>query len=181
MTSAPKLSFSIYDFPYDRLRVGTIKEKTARISDYKDAHQFTFVEEDGVLRQYTIDFYNPMHSSSISYYIDKDGNNIMNPGLYFNPDVHHQWSKLNDQGEPTRTKEGDAIENHLAKFKAAIERECRKLSDTERGQICGPKFMKLTEHTELIADIATHPLYAKNHPTKPGLPDETKSACQAGQ
>lgn len=173
MTTA-RLKYTMDNFPFDKLRVGSMKEKTARISDYKDVHQSTFIEEDGAMRNYTIEF-PELVSTSISYYIEKDGKNLLYPGLYLNPELHHLWSTKDKQGNPTKSPNGLKIEKFFEDFVIALQRELRLLNETERGQIMGSRFMKLNEHTELIADIAKHPLYDKKHQTKAGLPNETKS------
>lgn len=168
MTSKARLSFTLDNFPFDRLRVGTMANRTAKKSDYGTVHQQTFVEENGENMNYEIEI-PEFHSSSISYWLDKDGKNLLNPDFYLNPELHHEYSKLDEKGDPKKSPNGLAYETFELKFKAALGREIRKLSDTERGQIMGASFMQLGKDTQLIFDIATHPKNDKE------LPDKTKS------
>jgi hypothetical protein len=176
MSKAERLSFTINNFPFDKLRLGTLKEKTAKISDFKDCHQETFVEHEGKLRSYKIDFPH-MKSASGSYFLEPLGKNMLTPKLYINPLLHHQWSTLDSDGKfsKKKSKSGEEIETFLQKYADAIKAQAMLMNEDERMNIMGPRFEIIDKDTVIMAPLAKHPKHDKTHPTKPNRPNEDQS------
>jgi hypothetical protein len=171
-----KLEYTYLNFPYDKLRVGSLKNKTASSSSFGSTHQYTYIEyEPGLLKNYTVAF-PELVADSFSYYIDENETNMMNPKFYINPKLHHAWSKLDKNGQVSKatSQEGLDLEAFFENFEKALLREIRLLPDTERVPLMGAKFANITDSTTLLEIQPVHPTYGKDHP-KSGFPNETQS------
>src|ERR1700761_2233072 len=175
MTSSKRLTFTIENFPFDKLRVGNKKERSKK-SDFNTVHQYTHVElTDNVFSEYQIDM-PVMQSKSITYWIDAKGNNLRNPSFYVHPILHPLWSTLNEKGEVSKktSTTGLAIEAFWEKWREAVKRECLKLSEDDRIWMMGPNYENVTKDTIFIEPIALHPKYPEKH-AKAGRRDTDKS------
>lgn len=169
--------YKIKDFPFDKLRVGGANKKGATLSEFNTVHQSTFIETTpGNLEEYAIEW-PAMKSGAISYYIDPKQANIMNPSLYIHPILHPKWADLNEHGEVSHTtnEKGLQVEEFIAKYTAAINRECLKIPENDRIWMMGdcPLAETPDEKSVFIEPIANHPKYMATHP-KAGRRDVDK-------
>ena len=169
-------TFTIQDFPFDALRI-TPKKDCIKSADFGVVHQPVKVEVEGELVDFRLKW--PLLlSDAASYYIPA-GNSGQEPRLYLHPLVHPKWetTKIDADGVTTHTTSptGLALEEFEAKFLEALNRECAKLSDSDRMWIMGANFQrsKKTDDT-FVENFIKHPNYPKKHP-KADTPNEDKS------
>ena len=159
-------TFTIENFPFDNLRISSKADSIK--SDFGDVHQPTKLLVDDQLVNYRIEW-PPMVSDSATYYIPK-GNNSQDPRLYLHPRLHPQW----ENGHAT-SPSGLKIEAFEKKFLEAVNRECEKLNETDRGWIMGSDFKKnKASERSFIEPMANFPTYQDSHP-KAGDSNEDKS------
>lgn len=167
-----------YDnFPFEKLRIGS-RTKGCASSAYGDVHLSTFIENNNNLEDYEIIF-PEMKSPSIAYYIDKDGNNLMNPSFYLHPIVHARWGEKDKDGNDIRTQSGKALDEFNIKFVNALNTQLSKLSPSDKAFIMGSKFVDATKHSEFIEPISKFSKYPDSHPTMARLENKEKSPSMA--
>ncbi len=165
---ATRTTYTIANFPFDKLRVGGAGKKDVHRSDFGTAHQKIKIETSpGNLEDFLIEL-PEIKSNAISYYIDPKGNNLNNPSFYLHPILHPLWATPNEKGEISHktTADGIATEEFFEKFAAAFNRECLKIPEDDRIWMMGEGSLaeKADENTEFLAPIALHPKFPDNHP-----------------
>lgn len=158
------------EFPFDKLRLD--EKKDVNFSKFKTAHQGMKIETSPGVRE---DFYlsfPAMKSHSITYYIDANNNNILKPSLYAHFELHPEWNVDNHKVSPT----GRFVEEFWEKLRAAVNRECLKMSEDDRITMMGECKMSTAPDadTEFTVPVANHPEYPPKHP-KAGRRDPNRT------
>lgn len=171
-----KLIYTMDNFPFDKLRLGTGDSGT-HASTFGTVHQKTYIEiEKGIFEDYEIDF-DPIMSPSVSYYIPESGGDDRDPKFYLHPQLFPQWGdKDPETGAISKKKNpiGIKYEEFSKKFQETLNALVPNLQKHEINQIIGASVLT-TFKDSYIDDIVKHPLYDAKDKLRGNTANEDKS------
>lgn len=154
-----KLHLTMENFPFDSLRLAD----KGRVSDYETVQQNTFIEKDGRLMDYDIEFPS-MQSSSISYYVDPKKNDPTEPKFYVYFTLHPHWTDPKPDGKVSKeeSESGKLVEEFFKKFRVALIAAAKRLPQEALESIMGVDRSQDLE--KAFADAIPHEKFPKGHP-----------------